>query len=116
MKFTLFHLMPYADLDLAATKDYATSWLQTPNTFYDAEKGAALYDRYLGELERGEELGFDGIAVNEQRHTRLAVVVFMMPLFGSGATFDDWIHCLQMARIRCQRKVDPFAIGSVDGA
>jgi alkanesulfonate monooxygenase SsuD/methylene tetrahydromethanopterin reductase-like flavin-dependent oxidoreductase (luciferase family) len=69
MKFTLFHLMPYADLDLEAAAQYQTSWLQTPNTFYDTEKGAALYDRYLTELERGEELGFDGIAVNEHHST-----------------------------------------------
>jgi alkanesulfonate monooxygenase SsuD/methylene tetrahydromethanopterin reductase-like flavin-dependent oxidoreductase (luciferase family) len=69
MKFTLFHLMPYADLDLAATAQYATSWLHTPNTYYDPEKGAALYARYLDELVRGEALGFDGIAVNEHHST-----------------------------------------------
>jgi alkanesulfonate monooxygenase SsuD/methylene tetrahydromethanopterin reductase-like flavin-dependent oxidoreductase (luciferase family) len=69
MKFTLFHLMPYADLDLAATAQFSTSWLHTPNTYYDPEKGAALYERYLGELTRGEDLGFDGIAVNEHHST-----------------------------------------------
>ncbi len=69
MKFTLFHLMPYADLDLAATAAFPTSWLHTPNTYYDPEKGAALYERYLGELTRGEDLGFDGIAVNEHHST-----------------------------------------------
>ena len=69
MKFTLFHLMPYAALDLEATKDFPTAWLHTPNSYYDPEQGAALYERYLGELERGEELGFDGIAVNEHHST-----------------------------------------------
>lgn len=69
MKFTLFHLMPYAALDLEAASAYPTAWLTTPNTLYDPEKGAALYERYLGELERGETLGFDGVAVNEHHST-----------------------------------------------
>lgn len=69
MKFTLFHLMPYSDLDLDAASVFETAWLHTPNTFYDPLKGAALYDRYLSELERAEELGFDGVAVNEHHST-----------------------------------------------
>jgi len=69
MKFTLFHLMPYAALDLDAAKEFPTAWLHTPNSLYDPKKGADLYDRYLGELEWGEELGFDGIAVNEHHST-----------------------------------------------
>jgi alkanesulfonate monooxygenase SsuD/methylene tetrahydromethanopterin reductase-like flavin-dependent oxidoreductase (luciferase family) len=69
MKFTLFHLMPYAALDLEATKDYPTAWLHTPNTHFDPVVGADLYNRYLDELERGEALGFDGIAVNEHHST-----------------------------------------------
>ncbi|MCS6946311.1 MAG: LLM class flavin-dependent oxidoreductase [Steroidobacteraceae bacterium] len=69
MKFTLFHLMPYAALDLEATRRYPTAWLLTPNSHYDPEQGAQLYQRYLGELELGEELGFDGIAVNEHHST-----------------------------------------------
>jgi alkanesulfonate monooxygenase SsuD/methylene tetrahydromethanopterin reductase-like flavin-dependent oxidoreductase (luciferase family) len=69
MKFTLFHLMPYAALDLDEAAKYPTAWLHTPNTLYDKHAGADLYDRYLGELERGEELGFDGIAVNEHHST-----------------------------------------------
>ena len=69
MKFTLFHLMPYAALDLEATKHYRTAWLHTPNTHFDPVVGADLYHRYLDELERGEALGFDGIAVNEHHST-----------------------------------------------
>lgn len=69
MKFTLFHLMPYADLDLDAVKDYKTVWVNLPNRYYDPEKGHALYQRYLNELIAGEALGFDGIAVNEHHST-----------------------------------------------
>ena len=53
MKFTLFHLMPYADLDLERTAAYPTAWVVTPNSFYDPKAGAKLYNRYLDELELG---------------------------------------------------------------
>jgi len=50
MKFTLFHLMPYAELDLAGAAAYPTAWVHTPNSFYDPRAGARLYNRYLDEL------------------------------------------------------------------
>ncbi|MCC2097822.1 MAG: LLM class flavin-dependent oxidoreductase [Hyphomicrobiales bacterium] len=65
MKFFLFHLMPYADLDLAGADKYNSSWVTLPNSFYDAKKGHLLYNRYLDELEMGDALGFDGVCVNE---------------------------------------------------
>ncbi len=65
MKFFLFHLMPYADLDLSAPDKYNSSWVTLPNSYYDPKKGHLLYNRYLDELELGDELGFDGVCVNE---------------------------------------------------
>ena len=69
MNVMLFHLMPYADLDLEASKDFPTVWATLPNSFYDPQKGHALYNRYLDELEYGERLGFDGLCVNEHHQT-----------------------------------------------
>ena len=69
MRFVLFHLMSYADLDLTAMEGRNTAWLHLSNRHFDPEKGHALYNRYLDELEYGEELGFDGIAVNEHHQT-----------------------------------------------
>lgn len=69
MNILLFHLMPYADLDLAEAAKYPTAWATLPNRFYDPQKGHALYNRYLDELEYGEELGFDGLCVNEHHQT-----------------------------------------------
>jgi alkanesulfonate monooxygenase SsuD/methylene tetrahydromethanopterin reductase-like flavin-dependent oxidoreductase (luciferase family) len=69
MKFYFFHLMPYADLDLSFTDKYETSWVKLPNTYYDREKGRALYNRYLDELEYADTLGFDGIGCNEHHQT-----------------------------------------------
>ncbi len=69
MNVILFHLMGYADLDFEATKQYETVWVNLPNSFYDPKKGHQLYNRYLDELEYAEELGFDGVAVNEHHQT-----------------------------------------------
>jgi alkanesulfonate monooxygenase SsuD/methylene tetrahydromethanopterin reductase-like flavin-dependent oxidoreductase (luciferase family) len=65
MKVLFFHLMPYADLDLDYQAKYRTDWVILPNTYFDPQKGHALYNRYLDELELAAELGFDGVSVNE---------------------------------------------------
>lgn len=65
MKFYMMHLMPYADLDLDYDKKYNSAWITLPNSYYDPKKGAKLYNRYLDELEYADQLGFDGVCVNE---------------------------------------------------
>ena len=69
MQIVLFHLMPYADLDLEAGRKNGTVWVNLPNRHFDPEKGCKLYNRYLDELEYGEELGFDAVSVNEHHQT-----------------------------------------------
>jgi alkanesulfonate monooxygenase SsuD/methylene tetrahydromethanopterin reductase-like flavin-dependent oxidoreductase (luciferase family) len=69
MNLVLFHLMPYADLDLEAGRKHGTVWVNLPNRHFDPEKGHKLYNRYLDELEYGEELGFDAVSVNEHHQT-----------------------------------------------
>jgi alkanesulfonate monooxygenase SsuD/methylene tetrahydromethanopterin reductase-like flavin-dependent oxidoreductase (luciferase family) len=65
----LFHLMPYADLDLAEADKYPHSWVTLPNRLYDPQKGHKLYNRYLDEMEYAETLGFDALCVNEHHQT-----------------------------------------------
>jgi alkanesulfonate monooxygenase SsuD/methylene tetrahydromethanopterin reductase-like flavin-dependent oxidoreductase (luciferase family) len=69
VQIVLFHLMPYADLDLEAGRKNGTVWVKLPNRHFDPEKGHQLYNRYLDELEYGETLGFDVLAVNEHHQT-----------------------------------------------
>ena len=69
MNIMLFHLMPYADLDLEEADKYPHSWVTLPNRLYDPKKGHALYNRYLDELEYAETLGFDAVCVNEHHQT-----------------------------------------------
>jgi alkanesulfonate monooxygenase SsuD/methylene tetrahydromethanopterin reductase-like flavin-dependent oxidoreductase (luciferase family) len=61
----MMHLMPYADLDLDYDQKHNSAWITLPNSYYDPKKGAKLYNRYLDELEYADQLGFDGVCVNE---------------------------------------------------
>src|SRR5579864_3945282 len=65
MQVFAFHLMPWPYLpdDFAATHD--TAWVVCENSLYDPPKGHEVYNRYLDELEFADQLGFDGICLNE---------------------------------------------------
>jgi len=70
----MFHLMPYADIDLAELDKHPHSWVTLPNTLYDPKKGHLLYNRYLDELEYAETLGFDGVCVNEHHQNAYGIM------------------------------------------
>ncbi len=74
MRVMMFHLMPYADLDLAVKDQYRSVWVVLPNSHFDPVKGHALYNRYLDELELGAELGFDGVCVNEHHQNAYGIM------------------------------------------
>jgi alkanesulfonate monooxygenase SsuD/methylene tetrahydromethanopterin reductase-like flavin-dependent oxidoreductase (luciferase family) len=69
MEIHLFHLMPWPYLPDDFTQHNRSAWVTYSNANYDAAKGHDLYNRYLDELEYAEELGFDGICVNEHHQT-----------------------------------------------
>ncbi|HMD91951.1 MAG TPA: LLM class flavin-dependent oxidoreductase [Trebonia sp.] len=69
MKFSFFHLMPYPYLPDDFDEAYASSSLTFPNKHFDPKLGTQLYHRYLDELEYADQLGFDGIAVNEHHQS-----------------------------------------------
>jgi alkanesulfonate monooxygenase SsuD/methylene tetrahydromethanopterin reductase-like flavin-dependent oxidoreductase (luciferase family) len=62
-------LMPYADLDLSYAERHDSAWVTLPNSYFDPAIAQKLYHRYLGELALADELGFDGICVNEHHQT-----------------------------------------------
>src|SRR3546814_7214024 len=71
MKFNCFHHMPYPDLpdDFDDTEKYPSPSLTFSNENLDPQVGHTLYHRYLDELEYADELGFDGIIVNEHHQS-----------------------------------------------
>jgi alkanesulfonate monooxygenase SsuD/methylene tetrahydromethanopterin reductase-like flavin-dependent oxidoreductase (luciferase family) len=57
-----FHLMPYP----ALPDDYdGPAWVTCPNDLFDPAVGQEIYNRYLDELIYAEELGLDGVCINE---------------------------------------------------
>jgi alkanesulfonate monooxygenase SsuD/methylene tetrahydromethanopterin reductase-like flavin-dependent oxidoreductase (luciferase family) len=63
--FYYFHLMPYPELPADFRERHHSAWVTPSNALYDPERGHALYHRYLDELVRAEERGWDGVCVNE---------------------------------------------------
>jgi len=62
MRFFSFHLMPYPSLP----DDYdGPAWVTCPNRLFDPAVGQRVYNEYLDQLILSEELGFDGVCVNE---------------------------------------------------
>ena len=62
MRFFSFHLMPYP----ALPADYdGPAWITCPNELFDPAVGTRVYNEYLDQLLYAEELGFDGVCVNE---------------------------------------------------
>ena len=78
MKFFNFHLMPYRHVDLDAIDRNGSAWVTLPNGLYDPVKGAGLYHEYLDQMEFADELGFDGVCLNEHHQTAYG----MMPIPG----------------------------------
>ena len=71
MRFFSFHLMPYPGLP----PDYdGPAWITCPNEFFDARLGGELYNRYIDELVYAEELGFDGVCVNEHHQNAYGIM------------------------------------------
>ena len=67
MNFFFFHLMPWPHLPPPKEflRQHEAAWVTLPNSLYDPVEGARLYARYLDELVFAEELGLDGVVVNE---------------------------------------------------
>jgi alkanesulfonate monooxygenase SsuD/methylene tetrahydromethanopterin reductase-like flavin-dependent oxidoreductase (luciferase family) len=78
MKIFNFHLMPYAAADLDAIEKNGSAWVTFSNSNYDPEVGADLYHAYLDQLELADQLGYDGVVLNEHHQTAYG----MMPTPG----------------------------------
>lgn len=47
---------------------FGTTVLTFPNSYFDAEAGSRLYRQYLADYQLAEEVGFDGIMLNEHHN------------------------------------------------
>ncbi len=65
MKLHFFHLMPYRFLPDDFRETNRSVWVDVPSRLFDPAKGNQIYNENLDELELADQLGFDGICVNE---------------------------------------------------
>lgn len=69
MEFYFFHLMPWPYLEPDFVQRWESAWVTLPNSHFDPERAQPVYRRYLDELALADELGFDGVCVNEHHQT-----------------------------------------------
>jgi len=60
-----WHFMPYPHLPDDFDENNESGWVTVPNKLWDGEKSRGLYQEYLGQLAYADELGFDGMVLNE---------------------------------------------------
>lgn len=65
MKIFFFHLMSWPHLPADFDEKYDSAWVWCPNSLFDPVKAQDVYRGYLDLLVYAEELGFDGLCVNE---------------------------------------------------
>lgn len=65
MKHFAFHLMPYPHLPDDFEHNHESAWVWVPNDLFDPQKAQVFYNDYIDQLVYAEELGFDGVCVNE---------------------------------------------------
>jgi alkanesulfonate monooxygenase SsuD/methylene tetrahydromethanopterin reductase-like flavin-dependent oxidoreductase (luciferase family) len=65
VQYYFFHLMSWPYLPANFDAEHDSAWVWLPNELYDPVKGHDLYREYIDTLAYADELGFDGICVNE---------------------------------------------------
>jgi alkanesulfonate monooxygenase SsuD/methylene tetrahydromethanopterin reductase-like flavin-dependent oxidoreductase (luciferase family) len=75
MKLYYFSEMPHHEFPDGEDEKYPSMRLEFPNTFFDRQKAASNYQRYLTEYEHADAAGWDGLMVNEHHSTPSCVDV-----------------------------------------
>src|SRR5262249_55626699 len=75
MKLYYFSEMPHHEFPDEEGDKYPSLRLEFPNRFFDREKAAANYQRYLTEYEFADQAGFAGLMINEHHSTPSCVNV-----------------------------------------
>ena len=74
VKFVWFNLMPWQQLAETFKTDHRSVWVDLPNAMCDPKEAHRLYNEYMDQLEYAEELGFDGIGVNEHHQNAYGIM------------------------------------------
>jgi alkanesulfonate monooxygenase SsuD/methylene tetrahydromethanopterin reductase-like flavin-dependent oxidoreductase (luciferase family) len=93
ISFFFFHNCAYSDLP-ADLDEYPATWVDYPNRLFDPERGHALYRRHLRMFRLAEELGFDGVALNEHHNTQFSMTPAVSVLAGAVAVQTERVRIL----------------------
>lgn len=75
MRFFTFHYMPYQGIDTERVLgDHGVAWVTLSNGECDPEILAANYRDYVDQAALADELGFDGVTVNEHHQTPMGTM------------------------------------------
>ena len=74
VKFVWFNLMPWPDLPDDFREKHRSVWVDIPSSLFDPERANAVYNQYLDQLEMADDLGFDGIGVNEHHQNGYGIM------------------------------------------
>jgi alkanesulfonate monooxygenase SsuD/methylene tetrahydromethanopterin reductase-like flavin-dependent oxidoreductase (luciferase family) len=91
VKYYFFHLMPWPHLPPDFDQKFDSAWVWIPNQLYDPVKGRDLYREYIDTLAYADELGFDGVCVNE--HHQNAYGLMPSPNVIAGALSQRTKRC-----------------------
>jgi alkanesulfonate monooxygenase SsuD/methylene tetrahydromethanopterin reductase-like flavin-dependent oxidoreductase (luciferase family) len=69
MQVYYFTELPYHEYDDADGSKYPSLRLTFPNTYFESKTAHGLFHRYLDEYQYCEEMGFDGLMLNEHHNT-----------------------------------------------
>ncbi|MCB1208209.1 MAG: LLM class flavin-dependent oxidoreductase, partial [Verrucomicrobiales bacterium] len=74
MKFVWFNLMPWPDLPDDFRENHRSVWVDIDSKLFDPERANSLYHEYMDQLEFADEMGFDGIGVNEHHQNGYGIM------------------------------------------
>ena len=91
MRYYFFHLMSWPYLPANFAEEHDSAWIWLSNQLYDPVKGHDLYQSYIDTLAYADELGFDGVCVNE--HHQNAYGLMPSPNVIAGALTQRTKRC-----------------------
>ncbi len=74
MKFHWFHGMPWPHMPDDFRDRNRSVWVDADASLYDPVEGGRLYHEYLDQMEYAEQVGFDGLVVNEHHQNVLGLM------------------------------------------
>jgi alkanesulfonate monooxygenase SsuD/methylene tetrahydromethanopterin reductase-like flavin-dependent oxidoreductase (luciferase family) len=74
VKFVWFNLMPWPGLPEDFREKNRSVWVDIDSTLFDPERANGVYHEYMDQLEFADEMGFDGIGVNEHHQNAYGIM------------------------------------------